>query len=181
MWAINKLTEEFAQDDVETRAVSLCWMFHLIGDVHQPLHAVALFSKTYPKGDRGGTLQYIRARANAKPMSLHQLWDGLVIGSERFSTVKRDATSLKNNPNFVRSKLAELGDRDPKVWAENESAPLARKYAYLNGKLKTSKEESDTNAPILQDEYLIEAKAIAERRMALAAYRLVDHLRSLPR
>src|SRR5262244_3450674 len=31
-----------------TRAVALCWVFHLIGDVHQPFHIVALFTRQFP-------------------------------------------------------------------------------------------------------------------------------------
>jgi hypothetical protein len=38
----------------EKKAIALCWIFHLLGDVHQPLHNVALFSTTFPKGDKGG-------------------------------------------------------------------------------------------------------------------------------
>ena len=47
-----------------TKAVALCWVFHLIGDVHQPLHTVALFTTQFlpPEGDRGGTRFYIRVR-----------------------------------------------------------------------------------------------------------------------
>jgi hypothetical protein len=29
---------------------------HLVGDIHQPLHSVALYNLTYPKGDIGGNL-----------------------------------------------------------------------------------------------------------------------------
>jgi len=39
----------------ESRAVALCWLFHLVGDVHQPLHATGLFTTAYPEGDKGGT------------------------------------------------------------------------------------------------------------------------------
>src|SRR5262249_45941639 len=28
----------------EEKAISLCWLFHLIGDLHQPLHAVGFYS-----------------------------------------------------------------------------------------------------------------------------------------
>jgi hypothetical protein len=40
--------------DPARRAVALAWLFHLIGDIHQPLHAVQLFTREYPNGDRGG-------------------------------------------------------------------------------------------------------------------------------
>ena len=42
------------------KAIALCWIFHLIGDAHQPLHTVSLFTTQFPKGDRGGNLFYIR-------------------------------------------------------------------------------------------------------------------------
>ena len=42
------------------RAVALCWMFHLVGDIHQPLHTSALISSQFPQGDRGGNLFFVR-------------------------------------------------------------------------------------------------------------------------
>ena len=40
----------------EDKAVHFCWAFHLIGDIHQPLHSTAMFSPTlFPDGDRGAT------------------------------------------------------------------------------------------------------------------------------
>src|SRR5262249_11163236 len=40
-----------ADDD---RAVALCWLLHLTGDVHQPLHCASLFTDKFPEGDFGG-------------------------------------------------------------------------------------------------------------------------------
>jgi len=40
--------------DPERRAIALSWLFHLLGDVHQPLHTAQLFTADYPQGDRGG-------------------------------------------------------------------------------------------------------------------------------
>jgi S1/P1 Nuclease len=40
--------------DPERRAIALAWLFHLVGDVHQPLHAAQIFTVDYPNGDRGG-------------------------------------------------------------------------------------------------------------------------------
>jgi len=36
------------------RAASLCWVAHLTGDIHQPLHTTSLFSPIFTSGDRGG-------------------------------------------------------------------------------------------------------------------------------
>lgn len=39
---------------IEDKALHLSWVLHQEGDIHQPLHAVARFSKALPHGDRGG-------------------------------------------------------------------------------------------------------------------------------
>ena len=41
------------ETDPERKAVALAWLFHLVGDIHQPLHTAQLFTVEYPKGDRG--------------------------------------------------------------------------------------------------------------------------------
>jgi len=40
--------------DPGRKAIALAWLFHLVGDIHQPLHTAQLFTVDYPKGDRGG-------------------------------------------------------------------------------------------------------------------------------
>ena len=42
------------ENDAERKAIALAWLFHLVGDIHQPLHTGQLFTVEYPKGDRGG-------------------------------------------------------------------------------------------------------------------------------
>src|SRR5262249_11529411 len=37
-------------NDPERKAIALAWLFHLVGDIHQPLHAVQLFTADYPQG-----------------------------------------------------------------------------------------------------------------------------------
>ena len=32
------------ENDSEQKAIALTWLFHLVGDIHQPLHAVQLFT-----------------------------------------------------------------------------------------------------------------------------------------
>jgi hypothetical protein len=41
-------------NDPERRAIALAWLFHLVGDIHQPLHTAQLINVDYPQGDRGG-------------------------------------------------------------------------------------------------------------------------------
>ena len=52
------------------RLMALKWVIHLIGDVHQPLHAGL-------KADKGGNLYQVQAFGRGT--SLHALWDGVLI------------------------------------------------------------------------------------------------------
>src|SRR5215475_13025933 len=40
--------------DAERKAIALAWLFHLVGDIHQPLHTAQLFTVDSPNGDTGG-------------------------------------------------------------------------------------------------------------------------------
>ena len=64
------------ESEVEQKAVALAWLFHLVGDIHQPLHTAQLFTVDYPKGDRGGNEICVRVTGTAHPMDLHRFWDG---------------------------------------------------------------------------------------------------------
>jgi hypothetical protein len=63
----------------EDKALHLSWVSHQAGDIHQPLHAGARFSKALPEGDRGGNEVHFpnpRARGG-RPYNLHAYWDDL--------------------------------------------------------------------------------------------------------
>ncbi len=51
----------------------LRYLVHVLGDVHQPLHASSLFSDRFPKGDEGGNLFKIQYTENIN--QLHKLFD----------------------------------------------------------------------------------------------------------
>lgn len=153
---------------VQERAVSLTWVFHLTGDVHQPLHATALFSSEFPNGDKGGNDFKIMAEEGAKVINLHSYWDGIVIGSDNFQQTKNEAIRLRNNPDLQRKKLAELKETDFTNWAKNESFKIAHDVVYDKGALKSGSTLTQT--------YRDMSKAAGERRMVLAGYRLADLL-----
>ncbi len=149
------------------KAVAVCWLLHLIGDLHQPLHVTSLFTSQFPNGDRGGTRFYIRVKATTAPISLHTLWDGMVLGSDRFQTVRNRAIKLRSE--FPPDKLPELGVAGFEDWAR-ESLRLAEEVAYLGGNLAGSPAES--SAPALPGDYAAGAKKVAERQVVLAGYRM---------
>ena len=56
------------------RALFARYLIHMVGDIHQPLHSVALFNHTFPKGDAGGNLLKIKL-LNGSVENFHSFWD----------------------------------------------------------------------------------------------------------
>jgi S1/P1 Nuclease len=63
-------------NDPGQKAIALAWLFHLVGDIHQPLHAAQIFTVDYPNGDKGENEICIRVTQDGQPMNLHRFWDG---------------------------------------------------------------------------------------------------------
>jgi hypothetical protein len=157
------------------KAIALCWIFHLMGDSHQPLHTVSLFTNQFPEGDRGGNLFYIRPNpSSSATVNLHSFWDNIVLTDDTYDAAGARATAIENE--HSRSSLGELAEPHFETWVQKESFGLAVSAAYRQGNLKGS---SDRNQGIpLPPDYESEARGIAERRLALSGYRLADFLRT---
>ena len=156
------------------RAVALTWLFHLVGDLHQPLHTTRIFTTRWPKGDRGGTRFYIRPRPNARPMSLHALWDNMVIGSDRFRDVRNKAIELRHT--YPRSETTQIKSEQFDAWAR-EGHQVAKEAVYRQGALAGG--PTKDAAVLLPEDYASTAGAIAKNTAALAGYRLADLLARL--
>jgi hypothetical protein len=64
--------------DPAKRAVALCWVLHLMGDIHQPLHSGSLYSASlFETGDRGGNAIGI------DDSNLHSRWDQALRGADQ--------------------------------------------------------------------------------------------------
>jgi len=191
--ALTKNTADLKSNDVSPaeKAVSICWILHLVGDIHQPLHAASMISKDFPDGDRGGNSltvlrdpPYPNSRTN-----LHLLWDQLPgqFKSETFEGY--EAFGVRNDPRFSRENLKDaLAVTDFMAWAK-ESHDLAVQYAYLNGKLEyaATSDQRGQNArdpgqrdstPGVPPGYIANAEEVVARQLALAGHRLADLLNS---
>lgn len=156
----------------EDRAACLSWLIHLIGDLHQPLHCASFFGEAYPHGDKGGNEFYVKPATRG--LKLHSFWDGLLGTSAKVQPQINYAAQIQQT--YPRRSLKELKSKTPRMWSL-EGRTLAVEKAYLLGRLKGGVDE-DT-APALPDGYTRTAKDIAERRAALAGYRLADTVRHL--
>jgi S1/P1 Nuclease len=119
------------ENDPERKAIALAWLFYLVGDIHQPLHAAQIFTVDYPKGDRSGNQICVRATQAGQPMNLHRFWDGVITSRQNLTRLRNEATALRSCQEFQRSQLTELANTDFDAWAK-ESFEIATKIAYRN-------------------------------------------------
>jgi hypothetical protein len=145
---------------IELKSYDLVWLEHLVGDVHQPLHATSRFTQAQPKGDDGGNGVKLTEECCKQ---LHSFWDG-VLGTSRDP---RNAIAAAVSMPPVDPKLAALADEQQ--WLE-ESLAIAKATVYA--------------APVgvgegpftLNDQYRKKARDVARRRAALAGARLANLL-----
>ncbi|HUO11047.1 MAG TPA: S1/P1 nuclease [Phycisphaerae bacterium] len=166
------------------RAVALCWIEHLIGDIHQPLHAVSLYSSQFPDGDRGGNSLIVRTDGpDGRTQNLHSLWDGMLGGFLEIDAVEKIADKLeKEHPRKEFEKELAVTDIDHWVYASQDEA---KHVVYMEGKVPgVPRSDGDRNGtqpavPPLPQEYMDRAHALADRKVTLAGYRLADALNNI--
>jgi S1/P1 Nuclease len=178
-WNVRRVKDAGVSD--ADKAVALAWVLHLVGDVHQPLHACAVYSADYPAGDRGGNLFMIKYHGNVT--DLHTFWDevlGRYVAPKLLDQVT--AKVLEENP---RERFAEqLKVTGFEHWID-ESFAIAKNVTYLGGKLKgvtraaSVADKSGNGVPELPEGYDVKAREMARARIALAGYRLADLLNSI--
>lgn len=187
---IEKLRGKLTTD--EDRANDLGMLVHLVGDVHQPLHAVDW------GGDRGGNLYLLRGLPAGDPRmkilpNLHRFWDeayrldyvgGKIIEEwvgvelkERpkvpgEGVIAKRAEGLRGR--FSAESLGfELSRKDPWDWAR-ESHRIGCLAGY------PERAYPDPNEIVeLSGEFVRKAREIAGERLVLAGYRLGDLLNDI--
>jgi hypothetical protein len=178
--------------DEQNRAVRLTWLFHLVGDLHQPMHTVALVDPQLfidlPHTDLGGNKLAIRADAGSMPKNLHWFWDEMFSTDSHFDQVCSQAERLTHDPSLRTDQLSELKQHTTfREWAA-ESYASAVTYAYQNDQLKlvlwenvNSGRVPQSEVPMLPPDALKMARLQAERRITLAGYRLAAKLKEIAR
>ena len=174
------------------RFVMLCWLEHLVGDIHQPLHGITRHTLANGDGDRGGNQFYVLH--NGELFNLHAFWDNILdIAGDRGQSVEETARALRAE--FPRSRFPALAG-PVEDWA-TESFRL-RNAVYFTPEPNprplpgTDVEESLRDNPRKTEEvkarlagtplpaaYVNRAHRVARERMAMAGYRLADLLNSI--
>jgi hypothetical protein len=149
VWAMYRCLDKIRNGTDEEKAVYLTWLCHLVGDIHQPLHCVALYSTKYPDGDRGGNS--IRIRISSSPTNLYSFWDGLLgrgltAGSINTNVAEIEAV-MKEKTETLKPDLDS--HKTPDSWAR-EGAEIARKAVYLNRELFKPRGWEATPSDVIQ-------------------------------
>ena len=105
------------------KSYDVVWLEHLVGDVHQPLHATSRFTKDHPAGDNGGNSIHFCA----KPCTdeLHAFWDGLLGDKVTVAMATTTGRSL-----LATGKPAGADNLDPTSWTA-DSLRLAKADVYV--------------------------------------------------
>ena len=151
----------------DEKRIALKYLLHLVGDVHQPLHAG-------DDGDHGGNGK--RASVGAgRPAPLHHHWDVTFVeriagrpGRPGFTA----AQIAKALPTLSAGEIAEARlPADPRRWAL-ESFALARDHAY--GALPVPVAAGDGSGPVylLGPGYVEKATELTARQLSKAGLRL---------
>jgi hypothetical protein len=159
------------------KALAYCWLMHLVGDIHQPLHAVSLYSAAHlPKGDDGGNEIPL-----AKGENLHKVWDNLLGRQHYLRNVQRTTVELSDRRRYRAAWESAARKTDPVQWA-HESRDLCESFVYSPGIRSAirSTPAGSKLAPIqLPESYLQESGAHARQRIVVAGVRLGPVLREL--
>ncbi|MFN7096285.1 MAG: S1/P1 nuclease [Gammaproteobacteria bacterium] len=175
VWAIQQAIQvlstpsvgSYPQEHVYEKSMFLLFLEHFVGDIHQPLHAVSLFSDTFPNGDQGGNLYTIKATiAN----NLHSYWDqgGGVFPESSMSETQLKVIAIKIEHDYPETTFgAKATDLNPINWS-HESQQLAQNIVY---KLPENVVPNKVYTKIAQQ--------TAEQQAALAGYRLANLLNQM--
>lgn len=136
----SKLTAEQINTDLKV-------LFHLVGDLHMPLHC------GYGE-DKGGNT--IDVEINGQSANLHSSWDTKIIES-RLSDVQKGVTELCKKLTVADKKKFEKIDVE--AWVMDSRGYLPEIYSFKKGELNN--EYIDKSLPIIEKQLMIAGLRLA--------------------
>jgi len=152
------------------KAIAVAWLEHLIGDLHQPLHASArVLGGDKDKGDQGGNLFSLTPKGAKDKLNLHSFWDQILEQTSPNTTDACENDYLRPIGDSIMKEYPyssfqnRLADNNFVMW-EKESVDIATTEVYKDVK----------RYEMPSDKYKKKSLRIARERLALAGYRLAD-------
>ena len=181
-WAIYQMRKTLSNKNKpkmnNALAISFSWRYliHLVGDIHQPLHASTMYSAKFPNGDRGGNSFKISYPDDKQVKNLHALWDACVgqfgsiwapVSDGEWNKLGQYADQV--TAQFPRNAVAQrVKILDERVWAK-ESNQIAQDAVYAD-----ITPDSTPSA-----EYIERGRKVVNEQLAVAGYRLADLILTL--
>jgi hypothetical protein len=148
------------------RAVALCWVLHLMADIHQPLHTGSLYAVgVFANGDRGGNA------ISTDSGNLHARWDRALAGqglAENLPVILRQLADSR--PASITGVASDWSQ-----WmAESRELLLSVVYsdAVKNEIAAAGRERRRLRTISLTPEYVSAMENISRQRIGLAGLRL---------
>lgn len=171
---LERLTRVIADPHAAPRArnEALKWIVHLVGDIHQPLHAA-------DNGDLGGNrvrvaLAGVEVRGQR---TLHRVWDTelvtLALHTRSRQQPPRNIDALAREAGAL---IAKAGQGTPASWA-TESNNLAKNVAYHYAGFVCG--GAPPGVVVLDRDYQREAEAVVRERLLLGGGRLANLLNEI--
>ena len=148
---INELQhkENMKEEDIKRNTLII---FHLTGDLHQPLHVGY-------GDDKGGNS--VNVKYKKQSTNLHRVWDSEIIESENISL----ADCLKHLRTFDKEEIASLSAINVEAW-------MRQPHSQLSGVYNFKDEEID-------DTYITRNKKVIEEDILIAGIRLSAILKNV--
>lgn len=154
-----------------TKQLMLRLLIHLVGDIHQPLHSISLFTSDFPNGDYNGNLFQINFNGSA--MVLHALWDSAFLTlSTRYprplsqshkQILINKAIEFMNLYPYTKFNVSSIENENFNDWSK-DAYSLGIQYGYLNNQL--------TPGSTIDSNYTTQGYPIIQSQITLAGYRL---------
>lgn len=175
-WAYDNAVATLRAPDTKynllSKSIAVRVIVHLVGDIHQPLHTSALFSKQFKKGDIGGNA--FKIKYTSKLSNLHAFWDALghnhgnieVPLNKSVERQTRLVDLCKNiTSQYPRSDLIKMPQKHTMFddWVA-EAHVVAKEHAYRG----ISPGDKPTDA------YVANTRTVCDKQLALAGYRIAD-------
>ena len=146
----------------ELKSYDLVWLLHIVGDVHQPLHATSRFTQATPHGDAGGN--FVKIKDGTSTKALHSFWDGLL------GTSRDPAVAVGVGQGLAAAPAAPANNLDASAWID-ESFQAAKTTSYMHPPIGVG-----TGPFTITAAYRNAARALARKRVALAGARMANIL-----
>jgi hypothetical protein len=135
-WFLSNIAAENAP--IVMRRIALRYVAHLVGDIHQPLHA----GRATDRGGTDITVTYRRQTTN-----LHFFWDKDLVEMEEGNA---EEVAERLGASVTQEQRLKWQAADPNQWTD-ESFMLARSHAYnIGGSVELSADYVETVRPIVR-------------------------------